>query len=174
MDRDRDPTPVASREAPVVPPQTSATVAPTDSSSEAGSRLYLRSSLESKAALFSTSNPEISSSKSMVPVDDDASLEAPLSTSSKSTTSSRFKWPTPGLRRRTTGGSTGQQQQRPRRTSEESSTTAISTSPPAAADDDDDVGFFGALTPALQLEIQGHRKGQDTWGIGDEAQMGLE
>ena len=47
----------------------------------------------------------------------------------------------------------------------------MSTSPPT----DDEAGALGlGLNPALELEIQGHRKGQDAWGIADEAQMGLE
>lgn len=32
----------------------------------------------------------------------------------------------------------------------------------------------GSLTPALELEIQGSRKEQDSWGFGDEVSMGLE
>lgn len=37
---------------------------------------------------------------------------------------------------------------------------------------DDDEG--SSLDPALQLEIQGHQRDQVQWGIGDDAQMGLE
>lgn len=76
-----------------------------------------------------------------------------LSTSSKST---RFRFPGPLLRRRS-GGTT---QQRPRRTSEATS---------LRSNDDD-----STLDPALELEIQGHQRDQGQWGIGDDAQMGLE
>ncbi|KAI1134670.1 Pex24p-domain-containing protein [Hypoxylon sp. FL0543] len=81
--------------------------------------------------------------------DDAVSL---LSTSSKS---ARFRLSGPSLRRRTTGGT-----HRSRRTSEAAS---------LRSNDDE-----GSLTPALELEIQGHQKEQGQWGIGDEAQMGLE
>ncbi|ORY61489.1 integral peroxisomal membrane peroxin-domain-containing protein [Pseudomassariella vexata] len=117
-----------------------------------------------------SSNPEPSTSPSSNsntdtnPRDDeDMDSVSVLSTSSKST---RFRFPSggfsvgsgsskvaPSLRRRTTGES-----RRSRRTSE--------------------VGSLhdgeGNLTPQLELEIQGSRKELDTWGVGDEVQMGLE
>ncbi|OTA99373.1 hypothetical protein M426DRAFT_325173 [Hypoxylon sp. CI-4A] len=92
------------------------------------------------------SEPDRSESKEE---DDAVSL---LSTSSKS---ARFKSSGPSLRRRTTGGT-----HRSRRTSEATS---------LRSNDDE-----GSLTPALELEIQGHQRDQGQWGIGDEAQMGLE
>ncbi|KAI1827080.1 integral peroxisomal membrane peroxin-domain-containing protein [Xylaria intraflava] len=81
--------------------------------------------------------------------DDTVSL---LSTSSKS---ARFRVPGPALRRRATGGS-----QRSRRASETAS---------LRSNDDE-----SALNPALELEIQGRQRDQGQWGIGDDAQMGLE
>ncbi|KAI0483778.1 integral peroxisomal membrane peroxin-domain-containing protein [Xylaria cf. heliscus] len=81
--------------------------------------------------------------------DDAVSL---LSTSSKS---ARFRFPGPSLRRRTTG-----ETQRSRRASEAAS---------LRSHDDDN-----ALDPALELEIQGHHRDLGQWGIGDDAQMGLE
>jgi hypothetical protein len=84
--------------------------------------------------------------------EDDLDNVSVLSTSSKST---RFKLPSgPSLRRRTTGDT--------RRSSRRFS----------------DVGSVhdseGNLTPALELEIQGSRKEQDSWGVGDEVAMGLD
>ncbi|KAI0116076.1 Pex24p-domain-containing protein [Hypoxylon sp. NC0597] len=103
---------------------------------------------------LSTSNPETStngdSDKNGAKEEDDA--VSVLSTSSKS---ARFRLSGPSLRRRTTGGT-----HRSRRTSEAAS---------LRSNDDE-----GSLTPALELEIQGHQKEQGQWGIGDEAQMGLE
>ncbi|KAI0408499.1 integral peroxisomal membrane peroxin-domain-containing protein [Xylaria palmicola] len=94
--------------------------------------------------------------------DDAVSL---LSTSSRS---ARFRFPgSSSLRRRTTttstttagtGGGTGDG--RSRRASEAAS---------LRSNEDE-----GALDPALELEIQGHQRGQGQWGIGDDAQMGLE
>ncbi|KAI1373102.1 Pex24p-domain-containing protein [Hypoxylon crocopeplum] len=103
---------------------------------------------------ISTSSPEVSTipgpDKGGLKEEDDAvSL---LSTSSKS---ARFRSSGPSLRRRTTGGT-----HRSRRTSEAAS---------LRSNDDE-----GSLTPALELEIQGHRRDQAQWGIGDEAQMGFE
>lgn len=113
---------------------------------------------------LSTSIPEtISSSedkdrdkdKAKSEEDDAVSL---LSTSSRST---RLRFPSPTLRRRTTGGTGGTQ--RSRRTSEAASMRSNNN-------DNDE----GSLDPALQLEIQGHQRDQVQWGIGDDAQMGLE
>ncbi|KAI8953028.1 integral peroxisomal membrane peroxin-domain-containing protein [Xylaria longipes] len=81
--------------------------------------------------------------------DDAVSL---LSTSSKS---ARFRFPGSSLRRRTTGDT-----QRSRRASEAAS---------LRSHEDDN-----ALDPALELEIQGHHRDLGQWGIGDDAQMGLE
>ncbi|KAI1204324.1 Pex24p-domain-containing protein [Annulohypoxylon truncatum] len=104
---------------------------------------------------FSTSNPEISTSlepdKNGSSKEEDDAVSV-LSTSSKS---ARLRMSGPPLRRRTTGGT-----HRSRRTSEAAS---------LRSNDDE-----GRLTPALELEIQGHGKDQGQWGIGDEAQMGLE
>lgn len=103
---------------------------------------------------LSTSVPETVSSEDKAKSEDDAvSL---LSTSSRST---RLRFPSPTLRRRTTGGT-----QRSRRTSEAASMRSNNN--------DDDEG--SSLDPALQLEIQGHQRDQVQWGIGDDAQMGLE
>ncbi|OTA96255.1 hypothetical protein M434DRAFT_143251 [Hypoxylon sp. CO27-5] len=103
---------------------------------------------------LSTSNPETSTNgepdKNGTKEEDDA--VSVLSTSSKS---ARLRLSGPSLRRRTTGGT-----HRSRRTSEAAS---------LRSNDDE-----GSLTPALELEIQGHQKEQGQWGIGDEAQMGLE
>ncbi|OTA56690.1 Pex24p-domain-containing protein [Hypoxylon sp. EC38] len=103
---------------------------------------------------LSTSNPETSMNgepdKNGTKEEDDA--VSVLSTSSKS---ARFRLSGPSLRRRTTGGT-----HRSRRTSEAAS---------LRSNDDE-----GSLTPALELEIHGHQKEQGQWGIGDEAQMGLE
>ncbi|KAI0377349.1 Pex24p-domain-containing protein [Hypomontagnella monticulosa] len=110
--------------------------------------------VDSVSAL-STSNPETTPdpepSKEGSKEEDDA--VSVLSTSSKS--ASRFRMSGPSLRRRTTGGT-----HRSRRTSEAAS---------LRSNDDE-----GSLTPALELEIQGHQRDQGQWGIGDEAQMGLE
>ncbi|KAI2627649.1 Pex24p-domain-containing protein [Hypoxylon sp. NC1633] len=105
-------------------------------------------------SILPTSSPEISTDSGSIKngskEEDDA--VSVLSTSSKS---ARFKSSGPSLRRRTTGGT-----HRSRRTSEAAS---------LRSNDDE-----GSLTPALELEIQGHWKDQGQWGIGDEAQMGLE
>ncbi|KAI1388145.1 Pex24p-domain-containing protein [Hypoxylon trugodes] len=107
-----------------------------------------------EVSTVSTSSPEVSTNpepdKNTSREEDDA--VSVLSTSSKS---ARFRLPGPSLRRRTTGGT-----HRSRRTSEAAS---------LRSNDDE-----GSLTPALELEIQGHQRDQGQWGIGDEAQMGLE
>ncbi|KAI1359527.1 integral peroxisomal membrane peroxin-domain-containing protein [Xylaria arbuscula] len=82
--------------------------------------------------------------------DDASSL---LSTSSKS---ARFRFTAPSLRRRTTSGT-----QRSRRASEVASLRSND-------------GDSTTLDPALELEIQGHQRDLGQWGIGDDAQMGLE
>ncbi|KAI1329515.1 Pex24p-domain-containing protein [Xylariaceae sp. FL0255] len=116
-------------------------------------------SYEKIEGVLSTSNPEStttagttvsSDDKTKNSEDDAASI---LSTSSKS---ARFRFGAPTLRRRTTGAS----QKRSRRASEAAS---------LRSNENDDV-----LDPALELEIHGHQKDQGQWGIGDEAQMGLE
>ncbi|KAI0534319.1 integral peroxisomal membrane peroxin-domain-containing protein [Xylaria digitata] len=99
---------------------------------------------------LATSAPESTNSENRAKGEDDAvSL---LSTSSRS---ARFRFPSPSLRRRTTSGT-----QHSRRASEVAS---------LRSNDDD-----GTLDPALELEIHGHQRDQGQWGIGDEAQMGLE
>ncbi|KAI1177066.1 integral peroxisomal membrane peroxin-domain-containing protein [Nemania sp. FL0916] len=99
---------------------------------------------------LSSSAPETANSENRAKSEDDAvSL---LSTSSRST---KFRFPSPTLRRRTTGGTQGS-----RRTSEAAS---------MRSNDDD-----STLDPALELEIHGHQRDQVQWGIGDDAQMGLE
>ncbi|KAI0105117.1 integral peroxisomal membrane peroxin-domain-containing protein [Nemania sp. FL0031] len=101
-------------------------------------------------APLSTSVPETTNSDDKPKSEDDAvSL---LSTSSKS---ARFRLPGPSLRRRTTGGT-----QHSRRASEAAS---------LRSNEDE-----STLDPALELEIQGHQRDQVQWGIGDDAQMGLE
>ncbi|KAL7622669.1 hypothetical protein AAE478_008183 [Parahypoxylon ruwenzoriense] len=105
------------------------------------------------APALSTSIPETSTALEPdrdEPKEEDDAVSL-LSTSSKS----RFRLSGPQLRRRTTGGT-----HRSRRTSETAS---------LRSNDDE-----GSLTPALELEIQGHQRDQGQWGIGDEAQMGLE
>ncbi|KAI0164126.1 integral peroxisomal membrane peroxin-domain-containing protein [Xylariaceae sp. FL1272] len=99
---------------------------------------------KSDPGILSSSNPETVKSE-----DDAASI---MSTSSKS---ARFRMPTPSLRKRPTN-----QSQRGRRASETAS---------LRSNEED-----STLDPALELEIQGHRRDQGQWGIGDEAQMGLE
>ncbi|KAI0417822.1 integral peroxisomal membrane peroxin-domain-containing protein [Xylaria grammica] len=99
---------------------------------------------------LAASAPEATTSEGKAKSEDDAvSL---LSTSSKS---ARFRFPGPSLRRRNTGGT-----QHSRRASEVAS---------LRSNDDD-----STLDPALELEIQGHQRDLGQWGIGDEAQMGLE
>ncbi|KAI4865692.1 Pex24p-domain-containing protein, partial [Hypoxylon rubiginosum] len=105
-------------------------------------------------ATLSTSIPETSSinlepEKDALKEEDDA--VSMLSTSSKS---ARFRMSGPSLRRRNTGGT-----RRSRRTSEAAS---------LRSNEDE-----GSLTPALELEIQGHQRDQGSWGIGDEVVMGL-
>ncbi|KAI1348551.1 integral peroxisomal membrane peroxin-domain-containing protein [Xylaria sp. FL0043] len=104
---------------------------------------------ESSAPL-SASVPESTNSEDKPKSEDDAA--SMLSTSSKS---ARFRLPSPSLRRRTTSGT-----QRSRRASEVTS---------LRSNDDD-----STLDPALELEIQGHQRDLGQWGIGDDAQMGLE
>ncbi|KAI1429654.1 integral peroxisomal membrane peroxin-domain-containing protein [Xylaria sp. FL1777] len=102
------------------------------------------------SALLSSSAPETTVSEDKMKREDDtASL---LSTSSKS---ARFRFPSPSLRRRTTSGT-----QHSRRASEVAS---------VRSNDDD-----STLDPALELEIHGHQRDLGQWGIGDDAQMGLE
>ncbi|KAI3321393.1 Pex24p-domain-containing protein [Xylariaceae sp. AK1471] len=102
-------------------------------------------------SVLSTSIPETTTSEDKVKGEEDDAVSL-LSTSSKS---ARFRLPGPSLRRRTTGGT-----QRSRRASETAS---------LRSNDDD-----STLDPALELEIHGHQRDQGQWGIGDEAQMGLE
>ncbi|KAI0199740.1 integral peroxisomal membrane peroxin-domain-containing protein [Astrocystis sublimbata] len=91
--------------------------------------------------------------------DDAVSL---LSTSSKST---RFKFPYPSSLRRST---TGETQRSSRRASEAASLRS------KGSRDDDYNDSTGTLDPALELEIHGHQRDLGQWGIGDDAQMGLE
>jgi len=98
----------------------------------------------------SSSVPEATASGDKARGEDDA--VSVLSTSSKS---AKFRLPGTSLRRRTTGGT-----QRSRRASEAAS---------LRSNDDD-----STLDPALELEIHGHQRDLGQWGIGDEAQMGLE
>ncbi|RYP86789.1 hypothetical protein DL770_004860 [Monosporascus sp. CRB-9-2] len=166
VDEYQDPTPTSSSPEPPTLQQRSAAQAAADSrSSDASSSLHRLSSSNPEPATVPSS--VYGSYKSSATPDEDDPAAETLSTSTKSTSStSRFRWPTPARRRRPTSGSVSiKQQQRSRRTSDAGSSHNTS------ADDD---ASFGGLTPALELEIQGHRKGQDAWGIGDEAQMGLE
>ncbi|KAI1757968.1 integral peroxisomal membrane peroxin-domain-containing protein [Xylaria castorea] len=102
------------------------------------------------AAPLSTSAAASTNSEDKGKGEDDAvSL---LSTSSKS---ARLRFPGSSLRRRATGES-----QRSRRASETAS---------LRSHEDDNT-----LDPALELEIQGHHRDLGQWGIGDDAQMGLE
>ncbi|GAP93299.2 putative integral peroxisomal membrane peroxin [Rosellinia necatrix] len=99
---------------------------------------------------LSTSAPETINSDGKGKGDDDAA--SLLSTSSKS---AKFRFPGSSIRRRTASG-----MQRTRRASETAS---------LRSNDGD-----STLDPALELEIQGHQREQGQWGIGDDAQMGLE
>ncbi|RYP89405.1 hypothetical protein DL769_000056 [Monosporascus sp. CRB-8-3] len=165
-DEHQDPTPTSpSPEPPTLQPRSAAQAAADSRSADASSSLSRLSSSNPEAATIPSSVH--GSYKSSATADEDDPAAETMSTSTKSTSStSRFRWPTPTRRRRPTGGSASlKQQQRSRRTSDAGSSHNTS------ADDD---ASFGGLTPALELEIQGHRKGQDAWGIGDEAQMGLE
>ncbi|KAI0517916.1 integral peroxisomal membrane peroxin-domain-containing protein [Xylaria bambusicola] len=102
------------------------------------------------SAALSVSPPEATNSEDKSKGEDDAA--SLLSTSSKS---ARFRFSTPSLRRRTTSGT-----QHSRRTSEVAS---------VRSNEDD-----STLDPALELEIHGHQRDLGQWGIGDDAQMGLE
>ncbi|KAI1111465.1 integral peroxisomal membrane peroxin-domain-containing protein [Nemania sp. NC0429] len=108
---------------------------------------------------LSSSVPETVSSEDKVKSEEDDAVSLLSTTSSRST---RLRFPSPTLRRRATGGT-----QRSRRTSE-----AASMRSKKEEEEDDDGG--SSLDPALQLEIQGHQRDQVQWGIGDDAQMGLE
>ncbi|KAI0021734.1 integral peroxisomal membrane peroxin-domain-containing protein [Xylariomycetidae sp. FL0641] len=102
----------------------------------------------------SVSSPEVSISdqeKDQGKSEDDA-----LSILSNSSKSGRFRFPGSSTRRRTPNTS-----HRTRRGSETAS---------VRSNDDES----STLNPALELEIQGHQRDQGQWGIGDEAQMGLE
>ncbi|KAI2636827.1 Pex24p-domain-containing protein [Xylaria nigripes] len=92
---------------------------------------------------------ETSSEDKVTGEDDTVSV---LSSSSKS---ARFWLPGASLRRRATSGTP-----RPRRMSETASLRSNEDESP--------------LNPVLELEIQGHQRDQTQWGIGDDAQMGLE
>ncbi|KAI0477147.1 Pex24p-domain-containing protein [Xylariaceae sp. FL0804] len=121
--------------------------------------------------------------------DDAASV---LSTSSKST--SRFRFPGPSLRRRATGSTSSQQHSHPQQEKQEKSekqqqqqqehqhqqqqnnnrNRRTSETASLRSNDGGERKRESTLTPALELEIQGHQKGQDQWGVGDEVMMGLE
>ncbi|KAI1333630.1 Pex24p-domain-containing protein [Xylariaceae sp. FL0016] len=108
--------------------------------------------------ILSTSIPEstVSDSDRNKDLDKEKNEDDAVSVLSTSSKSGRFRFPGPSLRRRTTDNT-----HRSRRTSETASLRS----------NDENEGSLGA---ALELEIHGHRKGQDQWGIGDEVQMGLE
>ncbi|KAK6083380.1 integral peroxisomal membrane peroxin [Seiridium cupressi] len=136
---------------PKLPPRTNASA---QQASEAG-------------AALSSSLPNSTKSNNSDPFqDEDADGVSVLSTSSKS--NSRWRFPgtgssapskAPSLRRRKTGESTGGTEKRKsRRTSETGSVR----------------DGQGDLTPALELEIQGSRREQESWGIGDDVTMGLD
>ncbi|KAJ1324779.1 Integral peroxisomal membrane peroxin [Microdochium nivale] len=112
---------------------------------------------------------------------------------STASSKSRFRFPTPSLRRRTTGGSVsnnnnnnsnnqqstgendknaggGAKQRRP----SDASSHGRGGGGGGGTDYADDDSGFGSLTPALELEIQGHHRELGSWGYGDDVQMGLE
>ncbi|KAI0129771.1 integral peroxisomal membrane peroxin [Xylariales sp. AK1849] len=114
------------------------------------------STAQADPSALSSSVPHSIASNNSITSDEDADNLSVLSTSSKS---ARFRFPgtgstaPPALRRKKTGDS-----KRSRRTSE---TNSLRDSE-------------GNLTPQLELEIQGSRRAQDSWGIGDDVAMGLE
>lgn len=127
-------------------------------------------SAEATAALSSSVPDSLPSNNSDPFQDTDADSLSVLSASSKS--QNRWRWSgtgggsgtasnPPSLRRRKTGeSSTGDREKRKsRRTSETGS---------VKKDEE------GNLTPALELEIQGNRREQERWGVGDDVAMGLD
>ncbi|KAH7020845.1 integral peroxisomal membrane peroxin-domain-containing protein [Microdochium trichocladiopsis] len=160
---------------PALPPRArSATRGSVTSQGDAEPQPHLSSSLPDNATSSSTtSSPEMDRARlAGAAGQDDAASTA--SSSGKS----RFRFPTPSLRRRTTGGSMSQHQQQ--QSSSSSSTTANNPASgrprrtsEASSIRDDDPGV-GSLTPALELEIQGHHRELGSWGVGDDVQMGLE
>ncbi|ETS74515.1 hypothetical protein PFICI_14381 [Pestalotiopsis fici W106-1] len=98
--------------------------------------------------------------------DEDADSVSVLSTSSKSNSRWRFSGvgssaaskPPPPRRRKTGESTTTSEKRKSRRTSEAGSIRDSE----------------GNLEPALELEIHGSRREQESWGIGDDVAMGLE
>jgi hypothetical protein len=117
--------------------------------------------------VYSSSIPNSMRSTNSDPFqDEDADSVSVLSSSSKSNSRWRFSGvgssatsKPPPLRRRKTGESTtASEKRKSRRTSEASSIR----------------DGEGNLEPALELEIHGSRREQESWGIGDDVAMGLE
>lgn len=134
-------------------------------------RTNASSQVAEATSALSSSLPNSTKSNSSDPFqEEDADSLSVLSTSSKS--QSRWRWSgtgggsgtpakPPSVRRRKTGESTtgDKEKRRSRRTSETGS---------VRRDDE------GNLTPALELEIQGNRREQERWGVGDDVAMGLD
>ncbi|KAI0175334.1 integral peroxisomal membrane peroxin [Pestalotiopsis sp. NC0098] len=117
--------------------------------------------------MFSSSLPNSMRSVNSDPFqDEDADSVSVLSSSSKSNSRWRFSGTgsstaskPPTLRRRKTGESTAASERRKSRRTSEAGSIRDSE---------------GNLEPALELEIHGSRREQDSWGIGDDVAMGLE
>ncbi|KAI1076862.1 Pex24p-domain-containing protein [Whalleya microplaca] len=137
---------------------------------------------ESTTDTLSTSNPETSTPHADAARDESWRAEeddavSMLSTSSKSARYSsgngKGGGKQPSLRRRTTGGSGGSGVGGYR--SSAGAGTGRSRRPSEAGSlRSGGDGSEGALTPALELEIQGQRREEGRWGVGDEVLMGLE
>ncbi|KXJ89876.1 integral peroxisomal membrane peroxin-domain-containing protein [Microdochium bolleyi] len=181
---------------PALPPRSSSVGRRRSSAAQQGAdgAGELSSSLPNQGYGSLASSPEVDRSKTFQNRHDNNNSSDAAGSSSTASTKSRFRFPTPTLRRRATGGSVSNHQQqsstssqtndnssstssRPRRTSNASSLGGSGSGRTAGAGErdytDDDSGF-GSLTPALELEIQGHHKELGSWGVGDDVQMGLE
>jgi hypothetical protein len=104
-------------------------------------------------------------------LDMDTDSVSMLSTSSKSTGRYLFA---PSLRRRATNDGASTPKKMTRRSTSGSVASETASSPTVGSLGDKSHGNEGNLTPALELEIQGRRKAQDSWGIGDEIAMSLD
>ena len=84
-----------------------------------------------------------------------------LSVLSNSSKSARFKWPSLGGH---SNNSAPQLRKKPSRDTKRNRRPSD-----GGSIHENDI----SLTPALELEIQGSRKDQETWGFGDDVTMGL-